>query len=84
MLSSLLQSFLLKIIYLFICLFLSVLGLCGGAQAFSNCREWRLLSSCGAKASACGVLLHLEGFRVPRASVVVVHVGLVAPRHMGS
>ena len=70
--------------YLFVRLLLSVLGLCGGAQAFSNCREWGLLSSCGAKASACGVLLQLEGSRAPRASVIVVHVGLVAPRQMGS
>jgi len=35
-------------------LFLSVLGLCCWAQAFSVCGEWGLHCSCGAWASYCG------------------------------
>ena len=38
----------------FVFIFLSVLGLCCWAQAFSSCGDWRLLSSCGPQASHCG------------------------------
>ena len=34
-------------------LYLTALALCCYVQAFSSCRDWRLLSSCGAKASPC-------------------------------
>ena len=37
----------------FIYLFLTVLGLCCCAQAFSSCGEWGLLSSCSARAFHC-------------------------------
>ena len=40
--------------YLFIYLFLAVLGLHSCVQAFSSWSEGRLLSSCGAWASHCG------------------------------
>ena len=61
-------------IYIFISLFLAVLGLCCCVQAFSHWGEWGLLSRCGMWASPCG------GFSCCKAknssgvgSIVVAH-----------
>ena len=51
-------------IYLFIYLFLSVLGLCCCKWAFSGCGTQGLLSSCGAQAS------HYSGFSCCRAAAL--------------
>ena len=61
-------------IYIFISLFLAVLGLCCCVQAFSHWGEWGLLSGCGMWSSPCG------GFSCCKAensrgvgSIVVAH-----------
>ena len=41
----------------FIYFYLTARALCCCVQAFSSCRDWRLLSSCGAKASPCSASL---------------------------
>ena len=50
---SLANSFIKKL-FLFIDLFLVVLGLCCCMRAFSSCSKWGILSSCGVQASHCG------------------------------
>ena len=56
---------------------MAVLGLCCCTQAFSNCKEWRLLSSCSMRASHCG------GFSCCRAWALT-HVGSVVVLHWPS
>ena len=41
-------------LFIYLNKFLAPLGLGCFAQAFSGCGEWKLFSSCGARASRCG------------------------------
>ena len=68
---------------LFNSLILAVLGLRCCLWAFSSCREWGLLSGCGAAPSHYGILLQSTGSRVPQLQQLW-HRGLVALQHVGS
>ena len=60
----------------FIDLFLHVLGLPCCAQAFSSCREWRLLSSCWAPDSHRGGFSYIAEHGLESTGSVVVGQGV--------
>ena len=67
-------------IYLYV---LAIVGLHCCTLAFSSCREWGLLFSCGTQASHCSGFSCCGGQTLGMLASVVVAYGLVALQHVG-
>ena len=83
------NSFFLFLKFLFIHLFLAVLGLCCFAQAFSSCGRRGIVFCCGAPASRCRTwapgtqasVVEVHGLNCPAAREAFLHQGS-NPRHV--